>query len=373
MSLWPRKITHKNGTTREIWYGSLSIPTGLTYPSGRPIYKQKTFAIGDCAALSKRKAQQKYEREKQRILDEEAPNESDDITIAEFEPAYLKYSREIAKKKSIRADVLSLKHVKRILGANRPISDVKEADLIEYQHTRLSEGVSNATINRELAVFRHFINIAQAEGKFTTATPFTKKFRMLTPADNRDRILTESEEKALADYLQYHQWIIVDVALNTACRLGELLTMKWEYVNFKRRIITIPRVNVKRELSVKVIDINEYLYDVLKEHQKKTGKFEFVFLTPNKDPYQRDSLEFFPRACKALGIKGVTFHTLRHTAITRMLAENNPIDSVARIAGHRSVTTTMLYAHRNPSDKTAVESLNKYRRWFKKEEKRKSS
>lgn len=363
MGVWLRKVQNKNGSTTKTWYGTVFLPSDNRYPGGRIKYGRRSFAIGEAKDMSRREAVARYDEIKQTILKEHEAENADSVTISQFEPEYLRYTKEISKKKTIRDDIFALRNVKRILGADTYLENIKEPDLIRYQLTRLEDGVKNATVNRELAVFRHFINVAIASGKFAGPNPFTRKFKMLKAADNRERILTPDEERKLYKHLPPHQWVIVDFALNTACRAGEIVSLKWEYVDLKKRLITIPKVNTKRELSVKVIDINPHLHKVLTKHHAVTGKHEYVFLSPQYENYKSVlSWKFFPRACKKLGIKGVTFHTLRHTAITRMLGENQPLDSVARIAGHRSVTTTQLYAHRNPADKRAVNALVKYRK-----------
>ena len=49
--------------------------------------------------------------------------------------------------------------------------------------------------------------------------------------------------------------------------------------------------------------------------------------------------------CRRAKVEGLTFHDLRHEAISRMLDKGMPIHKVRAWAGHRSIATTGIYAH----------------------------
>ncbi len=52
------------------------------------------------------------------------------------------------------------------------------------------------------------------------------------------------------------------------------------------------------------------------------------------------------------------YHSLRHSAITELIKNNVPLNIVKEIAGHQSVTTTMIYSHVKSNDlREAVNSL----------------
>jgi integrase len=55
------------------------------------------------------------------------------------------------------------------------------------------------------------------------------------------------------------------------------------------------------------------------------------------------------RAAKQAELSGVSLHTLRHTFISRLVQAGRPLPEVAALAGHRSITMTMRYAHLAPS------------------------
>jgi integrase len=72
-----------------------------------------------------------------------------------------------------------------------------------------------------------------------------------------------------------------------------------------------------------------------------------------REPFER------ARVAAKLG-KDVVFHSLRHTYISRLVMAGVDIRTVQELAGHKTITITMRYAHLAPAQKRrAVESLDK--------------
>ena len=58
----------------------------------------------------------------------------------------------------------------------------------------------------------------------------------------------------------------------------------------------------------------------------------------------------FPRACRKVGIVGLRFHDLRHTAVTRMFQRGMSLEEVALVSGHRTWQQLRRYTHLRPAD-----------------------
>jgi site-specific recombinase XerD len=67
----------------------------------------------------------------------------------------------------------------------------------------------------------------------------------------------------------------------------------------------------------------------------------------------RDLKAGFKLACKQAGLEGVTWHTLRHTFASRLLAKGADIVTVKELLGHSTIVVTMRYAHTNVEAKEA--------------------
>lgn len=92
----------------------------------------------------------------------------------------------------------------------------------------------------------------------------------------------------------------------------------------------------------------------------------FVFCKDNGERYSKIQ-KVFEKAREKAGIKDFRFHDLRHTAATRMVTKGVDLATVKELLGHRSINTTMRYAHPTPEHKRkAVELLKpaKYRHYM---------
>jgi integrase len=124
--------------------------------------------------------------------------------------------------------------------------------------TRDGRTRSIASVNREMALLRRMLNIAQAEG-WIIRNPFKAGEALISTADEkqRERILTsEEEERLLAACVgrQAHLRAIIMAALDTGCRRGELLKLKWSDVEFESRTITRQAFNTKNYAPTGIVN-----------------------------------------------------------------------------------------------------------------------
>jgi site-specific recombinase XerD len=89
-------------------------------------------------------------------------------------------------------------------------------------------------------------------------------------------------------------------------------------------------------------------------------KNEFVFYNQKTGEPFVDLDAGLQLACKKAEIKGVTWHTLRHTFASRLLNRGVDIMTVKELLGHSTVTVTMRYTHSNLDTKAvAVRKLER--------------
>jgi integrase len=99
------------------------------------------------------------------------------------------------------------------------------------------------------------------------------------------------------------------------------------------------------------------VYEVIRgiwDFQRLGRRNEFVFYNPDTGKPFRDLKGGFKQACKKAGISDVTWHTLRHTFASRLVARGVDIVTVQELLGHSTVTMTMRYAHTNLHAKQAA-------------------
>lgn len=71
-------------------------------------------------------------------------------------------------------------------------------------------------------------------------------------------------------------------------------------------------------------------------------------------PSERVLRRLWADAAREVGLEGVTFHVLRHTAITRWAAAGLPVAAIMALAGHKDVATSLRYTHLSTADLEAA-------------------
>ena len=165
----------------------------------------------------------------------------------------------------------------------------------------------------------------------------------------RDRRPTEAELAAIrsADATTLPLGDIIDFALATALRAGEITRVRWSDLDRERRLLVIrdrkhPTKKVGNHGSIPLFE------SALEVIERQPLVAEAIF------PFKTDSvLTAFRRACRLAGVNDLHFHDLRHEAISRLFERGYSIQEVALVSGHRDWSSLRVYTNLRP------ESLHK--------------
>ena len=127
--------------------------------------------------------------------------------------------------------------------------------------------------------------------------------------------------------------------LTTHCPEGGL---KWEHINFHSGVITLPR---SKHGESRHIPMNSVLRKAF-QNIPQTADSPYVFSEPPD--------QWFPKACKQAKVTSFTWHCLRHTFASRLVMAGVDIRTVQELLGHKSIVTTMRYAHLAPGHQVAA-------------------
>jgi integrase len=270
----------------------------------------------------------------------------------------------------------SFKRIKAILAnfngefGQRMAKNLKYTDLTDYQDTRLEQGASPRTVDYEISVVKTMVTRAfydgdKVDGKVLKVfKPLDRKLKHGSNA--RKRILSFDEYLKLIDNSPAHLKPIVTTAYYTGMRKGELLKLKWSYIDRKAWFIRLPAKIVK-ERRDKNIPINEHVKGVL-DSVPRSINHDFVFTYRGNHIEENGIKKSFRTACKNAGIphgrkteNGITFHDLRRTVKTNMLKAG--VEKVYRdlILGHSLKGMDVHYLA--PDEKTLTEAMNKFTKW----------
>ena len=168
--------------------------------------------------------------------------------------------------------------------------------------------------------------------------PSKARDRRLTP-DELDR-LWAATESARAWYLRP----IIEMALETAMRRGELLALKWSEIDLSGRLL---RVAVSKNGHARTIPLTPKAGEVLGSLRRQ-GELAF--------PISAFAVrQAWDRLTNRAGLLDFRFHDLRHEAVSRLFEAGLNVPEVALISGHR--TPAMLFRYTHPRPELIAEKL----------------
>jgi integrase len=177
--------------------------------------------------------------------------------------------------------------------------------------------------------------------------------------NNRVRFLTEDEEKKLRKVIEA-RWAShipeLDLAINTGIRKGSQYGLTWDMVDWEGRMLDIPRTKNEEPIHVPLNDAAIAALKVV--HERGDGKGR-VFQSEKTGEPLENGRHWFDDAVIEAGIKNFHWHDLRHTFASRLRMKGTPLEDIADLLGHKSLTMTRRYAHLGPNKLHAVVSLLK--------------
>ncbi|MEM6400729.1 MAG: site-specific integrase [Cyanobacteria bacterium P01_D01_bin.116] len=165
----------------------------------------------------------------------------------------------------------------------------------------------------------------------------------------RAKILTQSEIQQIfaSGLTNDRDRALFAVCLFSACRIREAVTLQTTDIytpNGKvRPELIIRKANTKGKLATRTIPVIEDLRQILSEYYPQTGE---IYLFPGRSDghISHDSAARILRiACKQVGIIGVSTHSFRRTALTRMSNAGIPLRVIQEISGHRNLEQLQKY------------------------------
>lgn len=185
-------------------------------------------------------------------------------------------------------------------------------------------------------------------------------------------VFTKDEISLLLEAKHYQQIKkdMIILGYRTGMRLGEILTLRWEDINFNDKFLTVKRTlsgyenntpeitEPKTRKSRRRIDLDEITLKML--NNRREVKEGYVFCKKDGSIYSRQAINL-PRMCKSVGIEPRSFHALRHTHATILLAAGIHPKIVQERLGHAKISTTLdTYSHLIPGmQHVAVDVFNK--------------
>jgi len=276
-------------------------------------------------------------------------------SVSSLLDAYISQARARGRRSVERMERLARNVTASELGA-RPADVLREADLDTYVEHR-KEAVSPSTINRELALTRAALRLAERRGEIPRGC--VPHVSLLREPPGRCRVLSPDEEdRALAACPAWLRALVV-LAINTGCRQGELLSLRWSSVDTDAGWLHLEQTKSGARRDV---PLNTTARAVLES--RRGGKGSLVFPTRRGTQIARTNLaRAWRAACARAEVPDCRWHDLRHTTGGRVATATGSLLAVQGLLGHRSITMAARYGHlADARVREAVEAVDRGQR-----------
>jgi integrase len=244
-----------------------------------------------------------------------------------------------------------LRHFVRFVGATtRLCSDVRAVAVTEWLEATSANQRSKKTYHKCICVFARFLLkmrstlVDFSAGVVIRGAPDKIGSKMVSP-DELEQIVAcarESRTPYIAD--------LATVTFFLALRLSEACAMRWSWIDFVNRTLTVRQCDTFLTTSgrdmIKPIP-RAAMEPLWRQSLLGARSEERVFLNTRGRPLApKHTSKAFKKCVRRAALReAITFHGLRHGGISLALQNGSSVEAVRRFAGHASTRMTMRYAH----------------------------
>jgi integrase len=239
---------------------------------------------------------------------------------------------------------------------------------IEQWHSALRGTCASRTVGHAARVLSKALADAQRNDLVTRNVA-----REVPPprAQESERVIVRDVPALVAELPRWRHSTVAMVALFTGMRLGEVLALRWSCVDLDRQVIKVREAleqtgrfgvrfkSPKSKAGTRNITLPDVLVAALREHRKTALELRLqlgagrlpddalLFASIDGQPLKPNqvSVEWINFA-RDIGMPDVTFHSLRHTHASALIAAGVDIATIAARLGHaRPNVTLQVYAH----------------------------
>lgn len=223
-----------------------------------------------------------------------------------------------------------------------PLSAIRGSDIADWRDQRLKE-VGPQTAVHHLNLLSHLFNVAASDwGMESLMNPVGRVSKPAIPPD-RNRRISRQEEVELLDACDHSRsaWLapMVRLALETAMRQGELVSLRWSDINLAKRVVLLRET---KSGTARTVPLSVRAFEILSSLASREEAAEKVF----EIEVGRAVTHAFAKACDAARIEDLHFHDLRHEATSRLFERTDLRDiEIVAVTGHKTMEMLKRYAH----------------------------
>lgn len=234
-----------------------------------------------------------------------------------------------------------LKAIAKKLPVKKALEELSAADFSKFRDLRLTE-VRVATVRKEMTILRSVLEMARRDWHWIRINPIVDVRKPPSPPP-RKRLMQPEEQRRILMALGYVEGepintlskqvaVVLLLALETAMRAGELLSLEWSRVHLDESYITLLET---KNGDTRDVPLSVRAIELLKMVEKIDKVKTFTLSSQSLDA-------LFRKAKHRCQIEGLTFHDSRATALTRLSKKLSALE-LARMVGHRDLKSLLIY------------------------------
>lgn len=219
------------------------------------------------------------------------------------------------------------------------IREVKKDDIEAFINNLINQNYTKKSASRKLNSIRTFFRYLKHEGVIDVNPSFDISHPKYT--QSMPRILTKLEYRGLRDVAKEdpRTYALVEVLLQTGIKIGELAELHLDDINEDTLHIRPYGKNIERE-----VPLNKAARKAIEDYVKIRGNHipdKHVFITRTGHQLLiRNIRQIIDRCFQEVGIENATVNDLRNTFIAHQLTNGASLEYIAKIVGHRRLSST---------------------------------
>jgi integrase len=337
------------------------------YPSGQRAFvlsyrhqaRKRLIALGRYGILTLDMARDRARKALAHVEESDPLAERQKVRLGEnFADLAREYMERHAKpkKRSWREDARMIESFLQAPLGQRKLTDIRRADIASL-HRRIGQ-TSPIAANRVLSLLskmfalasrwdmldENAVNPARGIDRYTE----TKRDRWITPTELPE--LAKAIDAEPNEMARHAIWLY----LLTGARRSELLSAKWEDIDFDRRVLRLPKTKAGRAHE---IPLSKAALTLLRQIPRAAGN-PYVLAGRKAGRPLVNISKPWKRVRTAAKIEDVRLHDLRRTVGSWLATAGNSLTLIGKVLNHSSVSTTAIYARLGQDEaRMALEQL----------------
>jgi integrase len=218
------------------------------------------------------------------------------------------------------------------------IAQITPARIALFRDTRLSEGLSPATVIKDINTLSKVLKMAQIGwGVYLANNPILSVNKPKV-VGHRVRRLSSKEENILIQNTTFNMQAVIIFAIETGMRLGEILSLQWTQIQNDMAVL-----NQTKNNEIRYVPFTKKVIHLLQTLPKSIDDKRVFFFWKTVSGFE-SSWQKFKRKEELVDLR---FHDLRHEAISRLFEKGLNHMEVSAISGHKSLHILRKYTHFN--------------------------